>query len=248
MTIEPAALRGNQTSGMASRWIYVFMAAVFVVITIIGFYPTSTGLLAAVSAGQRPPPPLVLHIHAASMAAWFALFLTQTILMATDRHTLHKTLGLIFLGLVPIMVLSSVAVVLGMWSVSAPPEFLIFISKLLLVQTQSLCLFLLFIGWAIWTRKKDGETHKRMMLLATLMLMGVAIGRIVDGIENLGTALIAQILLLTPVFIYDKVRLGYVHRAYLIGATLYVVTSIPVYFFWNSPWWLDIAPKLMGIR
>lgn len=61
---QPAA--GLRT---ADQWIYVFMAALFIVTAAVGFYPTSTGLLAGAAAGERPPIPLRLHIHAFLMVS-----------------------------------------------------------------------------------------------------------------------------------------------------------------------------------
>jgi hypothetical protein len=53
----------------ADRWIYVFMAGLFVLTALAGFVPDSIHLLTEVRAGQRPPLPAVVHIHAALTGA-----------------------------------------------------------------------------------------------------------------------------------------------------------------------------------
>lgn len=39
---------------------------------------------------------------------------------------------------------------------------------------------------------------------------------------------------------------GQVHRAYVIGIALNIPFVIAAYLLWNSPWWFDAAPQLMG--
>jgi hypothetical protein len=51
------------------------------------------------------------------------------------------------------------------------------INNILLVQIRSIVLFPTFFIWALRTRRTDPEMHKRMMLLATLMLLDAAIAR-----------------------------------------------------------------------
>ena len=52
---------------LADRWIYVFMAGLFVATALTGFIPASIRHFAAVEAGQRPAPSPVLHVHAVLM-------------------------------------------------------------------------------------------------------------------------------------------------------------------------------------
>src|ERR1700750_2077845 len=57
-------LSGASRSNVIDRWIYVFTAASFIAIVLAGFVPDSFAKVAAIQAGQRPPFPFVLHIHA----------------------------------------------------------------------------------------------------------------------------------------------------------------------------------------
>ena len=79
--VDQAKIHAGAFVRLADRWIYVFMAGLFVVTALAGFIPTSIRLLDAVEAGRRPPPPLVLHFHAALMGTWLLLFLAQAMLM-----------------------------------------------------------------------------------------------------------------------------------------------------------------------
>jgi len=149
---------------------------------------------------------------------------------------------------------------MGGWRMlaSAPPnmdaielaQFQQFISNILLIQTHSLVLFLIFVALAILVRIRDSETHKRLMVLATLMPLAAAVGRILEVRINMPDTPIAMLagtlLLLTPVLIYDTASRGRPHAAYINGVALYIVTAIPVYWLWQNPWWLEAAPRLMG--
>ena len=74
------------------RWIYVFTAASFVAVVLAGFIPSSLGKIAAVQAGERPPFPPVLHMHAVLMGSFLLLLLSQTWLIATGRASSHGAL------------------------------------------------------------------------------------------------------------------------------------------------------------
>src|SRR4051812_25785420 len=57
-------LSGASRAHVIDRWIFVFTAATFVAVVLVAFIPDSITKLALVRAGQRPPFPLILHIHA----------------------------------------------------------------------------------------------------------------------------------------------------------------------------------------
>ena len=80
-------------------------AALFVAIALAGFIPSSLAKLAAVQAGARPPFPLVMHLHAVLMGTFLMLLLAQTLLVATGRCALHRTLGLSAMVVAPALVI-----------------------------------------------------------------------------------------------------------------------------------------------
>lgn len=242
------------------RWLYVFMAAMFVAIALGGFIPDSITKLAEIEAGKRPAFPPVMHLHAVVMGGWLMLLLAQTALVATGRTSLHRTLGLASLVAAPAVLAAMIAATLEGWSelyALAPtvtPEVLETLenrrSNVLLAQVRSILYFAVFFAWALSVRKKDSETHKRMMILATVVLIPAAITRLTwlptsipasyDGVHAY------MLLCLAPVLVHDVIRLGRPHRAYLIGLALLVPWIIATHFLWSSPWWLHVAPKLMG--
>src|SRR6476660_219209 len=91
----PDALSGTPRAHAIDRWIYVFMAAWFIVIVLVGFIPDAMMKVALVKAGARPPFPPILHVHAVLMGSFLLLLLAQTWLMATGRKALHMQLGIV---------------------------------------------------------------------------------------------------------------------------------------------------------
>jgi hypothetical protein len=251
---------------LADRWIYVFMAALFVLTALGGFVPTSLAKIQAVRAGQRPPFLPVLHVHAVVMGSWLLLLLAQTTLVARGRRRLHAKLGLVALAWAPAMLVVMTLLVTSSWhQVAALPSGLVpppvlreiktQVSNILLEQIRAAVLFAVFIGWAIMVRRRDSQAHKRLMILGTLMPLSAGIDRLV-GTLGLPTnfplngyeAEYGYLLLwLAPALLYDLFRLGHVHRAYVLGLACLVPFAVATHFLWNSSWWLVTAPKLMGV-
>jgi hypothetical protein len=97
-------LSGTSRSNVIDRWIYVFTAASFIAIVLTGFVPDSLAKLTAIHAGQRPPFPLVLHVHAILMGSFLLLLLSQTILVAVGKRSWHMRIGIAAAALVPAIV------------------------------------------------------------------------------------------------------------------------------------------------
>jgi hypothetical protein len=248
---------------VADRWIYVFMAALFVVTALVGFIPDSIGLVATVQAGQRPPLPPIVHAHAILMASWLAVLLAQTTLMATGRSALHKKLGLIGFALLPLLVAAMIGITKEAWTLvgSIPPGAMapealsalkFDVGNTLLEQIRVIVLFPGLVAWALFARRKDPETHKRLMILATLLPLPAAIDRMTWLPATLpgspASIHLYSLLWLLPVLAYDVARRGRVHRAYVIGIALNIPFVVASHFLWGSAWWLATAPRLMGAQ
>lgn len=260
------ALRAQPNAGtftrFADRWIYVFMAAFYVVTALAGFLPDSVNVLAAVEAGQRPPLSPVLHAHAIAMGAWLLLLLTQSTLVATGNTAQHRKLGLVGMVLAPTIVVlmyfvarNAFAMFLAMPPGAMPAEAYAglkqFLSNLFLEQIRAMALFGGLIAWALVVRKRDSETHKRLLILATLIPLPAAIDRITWLPHTLPASPVSiwlyQLLWIAPVVIYDLARRGRVHRAYVIGVALNVPFVIASYLLWSTPGWEATVPGLLGL-
>jgi hypothetical protein len=249
--------------GVIDRWIYVFMAVLFVVTTLVGFIPDSLEKIAAVKAGERPPFPPVLHVHAVLMGSWLMLLLTQTSLMATGNARHHKKLGLVSFVLAPAIILTGIILVPTMYAqvwtaaATAPPDAvdaaragLAIRTDIMLLQIRAGVLFALFVFLAVRARGIDSGFHKRMIILATVIPLPASIDRITWlGHTMPGNPLSADLYTLAwiaPMFVWDLFRHGRVHRAYAVWLPIWLAAAVVVQLLWGSHWWQATAPGLMG--
>ena len=256
--------------GDRSNAIYVFMAALFVVTAIASFAPTSLGLVSRVYSGVQSLPPPVVHFHAAAMTCWLLLLSAQSVLAHTGRTDLHRKLGLVSLALVPCLLISMYGMdmygidtfdtensVVGsaVAAVDRAAQLKRYTSSILLIHGASYLLFPVFYLWAILVRRKDNETHRRMMILATLVLMIPGIGRLVSvtrvlpdfGLNVLDARHFYLLVLISPAIIYEVLKHRTPHRAYIVGLALLGTWMIAAHFLLESPWWMENGPKLLGV-
>jgi hypothetical protein len=255
---------GGSKLPLADRWMFFFMAALFVVTALTGFIPSSMEKLAAIDAGGRPPFPPILHIHALLMGTWLLLLLTQAGLVATDRRALHQKLGIAAMIVAPAMVVTGFLLVPGNYRAiaalaAAPPpgadpatftQLKAFLTNLALLQFRAGILFTIFVALAFAYRKSDPGTHKRLMILATVVPLPAAIDRI-NWIphsvpESPMSPDLYVLLWIAPMFIYDLIRHKRIQRAYVIWFAISLPFAIAVHALWASPWWMATAPKIMG--
>jgi hypothetical protein len=248
----------------ADRFIYLGMAALFVAVAAIGFGPRSIGILS----GTLPNPPAIVHVHAALMASWLVLLLVQTSLMETGRRSVHQKLGVVSFVLAPLMFVAMLVLTFAPYYIflsagpqpatgTPPPLDLVARGTVfsLFVQGRAALLFAVFYVWAVVARRNAPETHKRMMIMATLVLIDAALGRmgwltgftsIVEG-RSYTIVHIYQLLLLAPAIVYDLVRFGRVHRAYVVGVALFLPFAIATHALWNHAGWQRAVGALFGI-
>jgi hypothetical protein len=242
----------------------VFTAASFIVIVLCGFIPSSLAKIAAVQAGERPPFPLVLHMHALLMGSFLLLLLAQTTLVAMGRRDLHRRLGIAAAVIAPALVLVGFVLIYtlyhNLWNAfqAAPPEArgglqeaLLRTDNIKLIQLRIGLLFPLFLLIGLRARGRDSGFHKRMMILATAMTLPAGIDRIPWLVSSLPASPITPdlytLLAVSPMFVWDVVRNRRVHRAYWIWIALNLPFVLAVHGLWDTDWWHGTVPRLMGV-
>jgi hypothetical protein len=261
---RPDVLSGTPRAHAIDRWIYVFTAASFIVIVLAGFIPDSLMKIEMVRTGQRPPFPLVLHLHAVLMGSFLLMLLAQTWLMATGRRELHMRMGIVGVVLAAALVVVGFILVPTMYhqvwagAQAAPPQateqlqgVVQFVENIMLLQIRIGILFPLFIAIGFRARGKNAGLHKRMMILATALALPAGI----DRIPWLPTTIPASpvspdlytLLAISPMFIWDVVRNRSIHRAYWIWLGVSLPFAIAVHGLWDTPWWHATARQIMGV-
>jgi hypothetical protein len=257
-------LSGTPRAHALDRWIYVFTAASFIIITLTGFIPDSLMKVEMVRAGARPPFPPVLHMHAVLMGSFLLLLFTQTWLMATGRKAHHMQLGIV--GMILAVALVIVGFVLAptiyhqVWEGAqhAPSPMreelhdrLLWLDNILMMQIRIGLLFPLFLAIGLGARGRNGGLHKRMMILATAIALPAAIDRITwlptTMPESPLAADLYTMLAVSPMFVWDVMRNRYVHQAYWIWVGVLLASTVVVNALWDTPWWHATARQIMGV-
>ena len=226
---------------------HALMAWLLVVVAVVGFAPRSL----AIVTGTMPNPPFVVHPHAAVMAAWVSLLALQATLSLKGRMDLHRKLGLASLVVAPLVLFMLIAITIVRQNDAAGTPGAPVVNNILFVQIRSIVLFPIFFVWALRTRRTDPQTHKRMMLLATLMLLDAAIARMTwlpynDFPKSYLAIHLYLLLLLVPALLHDLIRLRRIHRAWVWGLVLILPWVVATEFVWGSEWWREFGPKLVG--
>lgn len=261
---QPDVLSGTPRAHAIDRWIYVFTAAGFVVITLVGFIPDALMKIGLVQTGQRPPFPLVMHMHAVLMGSFLLLVLAQTWLMATGRNEYHMRLGVATFVLAPALVIVGFVLAPTMYYQTwdalqvAPPaarqklqDVLSAKENILLLQSRIGILFPLLLTLGLSARGRNAGFHKRLMILAPAMALPAAIDRMQWLPTTLPASAVASdlyvLLAVSPMLVWDVVRNGRVHRAYWVFLPIYAAASLVVNLLWDTPGWHATARHIMGV-
>jgi hypothetical protein len=219
------------------RWFFTGMAVAAAATVFAGFAPTY--FLRGASAA--PPLAPLLHVHGFLFTCWIALFLVQILLVELRRTDIHRRLGIAGAFLAAAML--SIGFVTAIDSAKRGVTPLAGLSPLtfLAVPLGDLVVFAGLIGTGLYFRRR-GETHKRLMLLATIGLLTPAIARLPYLREGGPAAFFGLTdLFVVACIIYDRVRHDRVHRAFVWGG-LFLVLSQPLRLLVGSTdAWLTLA-------
>lgn len=163
-------------SHVHSRRFYFYLALTCLAIAVLGFMPS---YFAPLAQGRFEAPPVV-HLHGWLFFGWTALFTYQSWLVSEGRIARHRSLGLLGIALMTAMVMMVVVVVATQISIarlpSQPPGVLEGRLKFSWVSIGTL-LFLVPVFVLAIVHVARPEVHRRLMLLATVSLLGAPIAR-----------------------------------------------------------------------
>lgn len=233
-----SALPGYEKS--RERIFFSAMAVAMAALVFVGFGRSFFLRIWFPEAETYAAPETIFYIHGALFTTWMVLLIVQTSLVRIGRVDLHRKLGPLGAALAPVMVLIGITGSLvaarrpdGFIGVPIPPL------QFLAVPLFDMVLFGLLAGLAVVWRR-NAARHKRLMLLATVSLLGAATVRIpVESVAALGPLglLLLPSLFIVLLAIWDISVLRRLHPVTL-WAGLAVVASQP-FRFWvmgTEPW------------
>lgn len=236
------AAGGGRTAAARSRF-FPAMALLAVAVVLVGF---STTYFLPLLRGRFVALPWV-HLHAAFFLGWIALFGAQVALVRTRRVAVHRRLGWVGAALAAAMIPSAVQIgyLATLRDRPSGGDFALGQFVNILIEMVVFCSL---VGAAILWRR-DRERHKRLLLLATISLLGPAWLRfrhLLPMVENpfVVFSLIADSLLLVAMA-YDWRRRGRVHPIYLTAGVAMVAVHLAELFLSTSAPWLAVARWLL---
>ena len=228
------------------RWVekyfYLCMSLLIAAVVVYGFSQTVDNKLIH----ANPRRPMLLWVHVILFSSWVAFYISQSVLVRIRKVQLHRTLGWAgaALGASMVVVGPWVAVVMARFDTTQLHRANR--GAFLIVPLSDMAAFAICFGLAVLYRKVP-ERHRRLMLIATCVLMGAAFGRMpimhpplffyggVDGLIVLGT-------------LRDLAVSRRIHSVYLIAIPLLVAwqTAAAHVFLHRSAFWISISHRLMG--
>jgi hypothetical protein len=225
---------------------YVGMSVAAAVTVLVGFAPTFYLRGYLPMRPDQPPLTPILLVHGIIGTAWIALFLGQSLLVASHRIQLHKRLGIVGGLLASALVVVGIMTAIDALRRNVEPYGLDARTWFLGVPVTGTMLFGVLVAVAL-AKRRSPETHRRLMLLATITLLNPALGRLVGRYLGVGlSGFLLLIFLLTDVFViiailHDLRIRGRVHPALIRGGFVVVVLQPVVLALGTTSAFLTLA-------
>ena len=190
----------------------------FLIIAIVGLFAVLIGFAKTfiiTVATNNFSAPLLIHIHGAFSFGWILLFLSQTSLIHFDKYKIHQTLGYLGLFIAAGVIITMIPA--GMYVVQRDLKKGFgdsAYSSLLGVISSGIIFFSLVVTGIL--KRRQPEFHKRLMLLATIVVLWPAWFRFRHYFPSVPRpdiwfALILPYSLIIIAWIWDKLKNGSVH-------------------------------------
>jgi hypothetical protein len=250
MSVQATAVRPD--AAVRDRNFYLGMAIACVLIVFVGFSPSYFLTPFFERPAAAPPPSIYLHLHAGIFTSWLALFVAQTALVRSDRRDLHRRLGI--LGLVIAIALVTInfatvanAIEAGRSSTLGPPT-----TRLYIALSSSLIAAGYIFAGLHWRRDRDA--HKRLMLLATISMIGPAMNRVARqldlgallGIDGRLLSPAAVLVLLAAGMLHDYRQRRRVHPVYIVGVAVLIGSRVLGRMVAQTEAWRSLASWILS--
>jgi hypothetical protein len=224
------------------RLFYTGMAVAFVITVFSGFART---FFLRPHFDSRPLIPLLI-LHGIVFTSWLVLLVMQTTLVAVKRTSIHRRLGVAGGALAVLMVLiGTTTAIIRAKGTELPPGAgspLAFLT----IPLGDMLIFAILVATAFYFRRQL-DTHKRLMLLATIAILPAAVARLPLGFIQRGGPLVffgLTDLFIVPLLLYDLVTRGRPHRATVLGGLLIVISHPLRLIIGGTAAWLAFATWL----
>ncbi|MDF2192086.1 hypothetical protein [Paraflavitalea sp. CAU 1676] len=221
-----------------------WMSLVALIAVHIGFAKT---YLAPVTAGTFSAP-VVVYVHGALAFGWIFLYFVQTTLAGFHQYLLHAIVGIIAL-----LTAVGAAVTMPSLGVYAVQKELrqglgeTAVSGIVGVFTSAIMFLALVIAGVL--NRAYGAIHKRLMLLATIVILWPAWFRFRHYFPSVPRpdiwfAVVLADSLIIISWVWDKRKNGYIHPLLKYIGTAIILEHIFEVVCFDNPTWRVVAAKL----
>jgi hypothetical protein len=221
---------------------YIAVGLLAIATAFAGFWPKYFGPLF----GGTLATPRIIHVHAAVFVGWLVIVLVQAWFAATGRLSWHRRFGeyAMYWGLVVVVV--GLATAFAMFGQRIAAGNVREANIRLFVPLTDLAVFIPFFT-AAWVWKRRPELHKRLIIVATTILLIAAVHRIrfLGGPPPPLPQLLA--VWLAPIYIgmtHDLVKHRMVHWVYLLGLAAVLFLKFGRVGMARSQAWADMVAWL----
>ncbi len=222
------------------RFDHLFFSATSILILIcvlVGFGPTY--FLAGIFRAHLPS--VIIHFHAAVFSCWIFFLVIQTALVSFQRVDIHRRVGLFVFGLAGLMVILGLLAGANLLVRNVAPRgmdartfYVVPFSEMVMFPT------LVFLAYRA---RRDPASHKRLILIATVALLGVAFTRFHAAFlyRTIFSALFASYSFLLLLALYDLWSIRKLHRATWTGSVLVIGVGLLRFPFAHTAAWQVFA-------
>lgn len=210
---------------VVGRSFYLIMSLLMAAVIVGGFSQTVPGDFM----GPHGLP-LLMHVHGAVFTLWVFLFVAQPAFVVRGSVAVHRRIGLFGAGLAGAMVIMGLAATWYAVRYDFIPVF--FPPRIFLVMNViGILVFGGLVAGGVALRRK-AEWHKRLMLCATVSILGPGLGRLLP-MDSFGAAaplvmfgVIGLFAFAGPVF--DLIVRRRIHRAYWWGVGTILLSMVAI--------------------
>jgi hypothetical protein len=222
---------------------YFFVAMFLLVLAVVFIGFAHTYYLAGIFHAKLPS--LLVHVHGAVFSCWILLLFAQTALVSIGRVNWHKRLGILGAFLAGSMVIVGFATLVA--ALRRHATFGMSTEALFADDVLQLSLFAVLVGWALLVRA-DSAAHKRLMLLATVSLLGPALSRWPFAFVFSSIFVFIGMLDSFVIFliVYDLWSRRRVHRVTICGSLLIILMQASTVPLGHAAFWHRFTMWVQG--
>ncbi len=196
---------------------------------------------------------LIVHFHAVVFVGWLVVLTAQVLLIRRQRHDLHKQLGIAAMVLAAVMMVigPATAIVVQRAAFGTPDSDPAFFA----IQFFDIVAFAGLVV-AAFLQRGNSPAHKRLMLLATLMISDAGFARWLGGplhqifgdrfMPYMAHFYVPNDLLILGLGAYDLITRRRLHPAYVAGAVWIFAIQLLIGYLYTAPWWKVFVTHLIG--